>query len=110
MDQGFLTTEELAALLAGYHVAPATAFHASVVIMDVPTAALAIKEVGKVLDLIKDLKNHGISVILISHRMDDIFYVCDRIMALFHGRNFAEAPLNKTDRNEVIGWIMGNKS
>jgi simple sugar transport system ATP-binding protein len=91
-------------------IARATAFDAKVVIMDEPTAALAIKEVRKVLDLIKDLKNHRISVILISHRMDDIFYVCDRIMALFHGRNFAEAPLSKTDRNEVIGWIMGNKS
>jgi simple sugar transport system ATP-binding protein len=91
-------------------IARATAFDARVVIMDEPTAALAIKEVRKVLDLIKDLKNHGISVILISHRMDDIFYVCDRVMALFHGRNFAEAPLDKTDRNEVIGWIMGNKA
>jgi simple sugar transport system ATP-binding protein len=91
-------------------IARATAFDAKVVIMDEPTAALAIKEVGKVLDLIKDLKNHGISVILISHRMDDIFYVCDRIMALFHGRNFAEAALGNTDRNEVIGWVMGNKS
>jgi simple sugar transport system ATP-binding protein len=91
-------------------IARATAFDAKVVIMDEPTAALAIKEVRKVLDLIKDLKHHGISVILISHRMDDIFYVCDRIMALFHGRNFAEAPLEKTERNEVIGWIMGNKS
>jgi simple sugar transport system ATP-binding protein len=89
-------------------IARATAFDAKVVIMDEPTAALAIKEVRKVLDLIRDLKNHGISVILISHRMDDIFYVCDRIMALFHGRNFAEAPLSKTDRNEVIGWVMGN--
>jgi simple sugar transport system ATP-binding protein len=91
-------------------IARATAFDAKVVIMDEPTAALAIKEVRKVLDLIKDLKHHGISVILISHRMDDIFYVCDRIMALFHGRNFAEAPLDRTERNEVIGWIMGNKS
>jgi simple sugar transport system ATP-binding protein len=91
-------------------IARATAFDAKVVIMDEPTAALAIKEVRKVLDLIKDLRHHGISVILISHRMDDIFYVCDRIMALFHGRNFAEAPLDKTDRNEVIGWIMGNKA
>jgi simple sugar transport system ATP-binding protein len=91
-------------------IARATAFNARVVIMDEPTAALAIKEVRKVLDLIKDLKTHGISVILISHRMDDIFYVCDRVMALFHGRNFAEAPLAQTDRNEVIGWIMGNKS
>ena len=91
-------------------IARATAFDARVVIMDEPTAALAIKEVGKVLDLIKDLKHHGISVILISHRMDDIFYVCDRVLALFHGRNFAEAPLAETDRNEVIGWIMGNRS
>jgi simple sugar transport system ATP-binding protein len=91
-------------------IARATAFDAKVVIMDEPTAALAIKEVGKVLDLVKDLKNHGISVIFISHRMDDIFYVCDRVMALFHGRNLAEAPLRNTDRNEVIGWIMGNKS
>jgi simple sugar transport system ATP-binding protein len=48
-------------------------------------------------------------VILISHRLDDVFYVCDRVMALFHGRNFAEAPLGRTDRNEVIGWIMGNR-
>ncbi len=91
-------------------IARATAFNAQVVIMDEPTAALAIKEVRKVLDLIKDLRNHGIGVILISHRLDDIFYVCDRIMVLFHGRNFAEAPIARTSRNEVIGWIMGNKS
>ncbi|HWQ15471.1 MAG TPA: ATP-binding cassette domain-containing protein [Roseiflexaceae bacterium] len=91
-------------------IARATAFDARVVIMDEPTAALAIREVRKVLDLIKDLRHHGISVILISHRMDDVFYVCDRVMALFHGRNFAEAPLSQTDRNEVIGWIMGNRS
>jgi simple sugar transport system ATP-binding protein len=91
-------------------IARATAFDAKVVIMDEPTAALAIKEVRKVLDLIKDLKTHGIGVILISHRMDDVFYVCDRVMALFHGRNFAEASLAETSRNEVIGWIMGNKS
>jgi simple sugar transport system ATP-binding protein len=88
-------------------IARATAFDARVVIMDEPTAALAVKEVGKVLDLIKDLKTHGISVILISHRLDDIFYVCDRVMALFHGRNFAEAPLDQVDRNDVVGWIMG---
>jgi simple sugar transport system ATP-binding protein len=87
----------------------ATAFDARIVIMDEPTAALAVKEVGKVLDLIKSLKDHGVGVILISHRMDDVFYVSDRVMALFHGRNFAEAHLVHTSRNEVIGWIMGTK-
>jgi simple sugar transport system ATP-binding protein len=90
-------------------IARSTAFDARIVIMDEPTAALAVKEVGKVLDLIRSLKDHGVSVILISHRMDDIFYVCDRVMALYHGANFAEAPLAETTRNEVIGWIMGTK-
>jgi len=90
-------------------IARATAFNSRVVVMDEPTAALAIKEVGKVLDLIKNLKQQGVSVILISHRLDDVFYVCDRVMSLFHGKNFEEAPLAKTNRNEVIGWLMGTK-
>jgi simple sugar transport system ATP-binding protein len=90
-------------------IARATAFDAKIVIMDEPTAALAIKEVGKVLDLIRSLKDHGVAVIIISHRMDDIFYCCDRVMALYQGTNFAESPLPETNRNEVIGWIMGTK-
>ena len=90
-------------------IARSTAFDAKVVIMDEPTAALAIKEVGKVLDLINSLKKTGVGVIVISHRMDDIFTVCDRVMALFQGTNFAEAELAKTSRDEVIGWIMGKK-
>lgn len=90
-------------------IARATAFDAKLVIMDEPTAALAIKEVGKVLDLVRSLKQHGVAVIIISHRMDDIFYCCDRVMALYQGTNFAEAQLAQTSRNEVIGWIMGTK-
>ena len=90
-------------------IARATAFNSKIVIMDEPTAALAIKEVGKVLDLINSLKKMGVSVIIISHRMDDIFAVSDRVMALFQGTNFAESELYKTTRDEVIGWIMGKK-
>ena len=90
-------------------IARATAFNAKIVLMDEPTAALAVKEVGKVLDLILNLKKLGVSVIVISHRMDDIFSVCDRVMALFQGTNFAESQLKKTSRDEVIGWIMGKK-
>jgi simple sugar transport system ATP-binding protein len=90
-------------------IARATAFDGKLVIMDEPTAALAIKEVGKVLDLVKSLKDHGVAVIIISHRMDDIFYCCDRVMALYQGTNFAESALGQTSRNEVIGWIMGTK-
>ena len=93
----------------GVAVARATSFGTKLVIMDEPTAALAIKEVGKVLDLINGLKKIGVSVIIISHRMDDIFAVCDRVTALFQGTNFAESELSKTSRDEVIGWIMGKK-
>lgn len=91
-------------------IARATAFDARVVIMDEPTAALAVREVAKVLDMIRGLRERGISVILISHRLDDIFSVCDRVMALYHGRNFAEAPLDSIERNDVVGWIMGNRT
>ena len=90
-------------------IARSTAFTAIVVIMYEPTAALAIKDVGKVLDLINSLKKTGVGVIVISHRMDDIFSVCDRVMALFQGTNFAESELSNTSRDEVIGWIMGKK-
>ena len=107
VDQG---VEELSGGQAqAVAIARATAFEGRVVIMDEPTAALAIREVGKVLDLIKSLKDHGASVMLVSHRMDDVFFVCDRVMALFHGRNFEEAPIAETNRNEVIGWIMGTR-
>jgi simple sugar transport system ATP-binding protein len=55
------------------------------------------------------LKDHGVAVIRISHRMDDIFYCCDRVMALYQGTNFADAKLSNPNRNEVIGWIMDTK-
>ena len=58
---------------------------------------------------IRGLKNLGVGVIVISHRMDDIFTVSDRVMALFQGTNFAESQLRETSRDEVIGWIMGKK-
>ncbi len=87
----------------------AIAFQARVVIMDEPTAALAVNEVGKVLDLIIGLKQRGITIVIISHRMDDIFYVRDRAIALYHGANLAEAEPGDTTRGEVIGWIMGTK-
>ncbi len=88
-------------------IARATAFQAKLVLLDEPTAALAINEVNKVLELIRSLKDHGVAVIIISHRMDDIFNCCDRVIALYQGRNFADSQIEKTSRNEVIGWIMG---
>ena len=88
-------------------IARAVAFHARVVIMDEPTAALAVKEVGKVLDLIKNLRDSGVSVIIISHRLQDIFTVADRIMVLRGGQSIADHPIVDTSMDEVVKYIVG---
>ena len=53
------------------------------VLMDEPTAAISVRQVAEVLDLIKRLKDQGIAVMLISHRMPDIFEVCDKLITYF---------------------------
>jgi len=90
-------------------IARSTAFQAKVVIMDEPTAALAVKEVSKVLEIIRGLKEHNIAVIIISHRLQDIFQVCDRIMVLRQGRNVGERLVPETTMDEIVGLIVGAK-
>ena len=90
-------------------IARATAFRAQVVIMDEPTAALAVKEVAKVLEIIRGLKEHNIAVIIISHRLQDIFQVCDRIMVLRQGRNVGERLATETTMDEIVALMVGAK-
>ena len=77
-------------------IARALTFDPKLVIMDEPTAALAVREVQSVLDLIRRLKSEGIAVILISHRLNDVLAVTDRIVVLRHGR----ADANLDDRED----------
>lgn len=85
----------------------ATAFDARVIIMDEPTASLAVREVGKVLDLIRSLKEHGVSVITISHRLQDIFQVSDRVMVLRQGCKVGDVPIQQTSMDEIVALIVG---
>jgi simple sugar transport system ATP-binding protein len=80
---------------------------AKVVLMDEPTAAISVRQVAEVLDLIRRLRDQGIAVILISHRMPDVFAVCDRVMVLRRGRKVAEKDIAKTSPEEVTGLITG---
>ena len=59
-------------------------------IMDEPTAALAVAEVDAVLQLIRRVSSQGVSVILVTHRLQDLFVVCDRIMVMYEGKCVAE--------------------
>ncbi|HEV8640799.1 MAG TPA: ATP-binding cassette domain-containing protein [Methylomirabilota bacterium] len=88
-------------------IARAVAFQARVVIMDEPTASLAVKEVGKVLDLVVQLRAKGVSVILISHRLQDIFTVADRVMVLRGGQRVAVRRIGETTMDEVVKAIVG---
>ncbi|VAW20986.1 ABC transporter, ATP-binding protein (cluster 2, ribose/xylose/arabinose/galactose) [hydrothermal vent metagenome] len=88
-------------------IARALTFDPKIVIMDEPTAALAVREVQSVLDLIRQLKSQGIAVILISHRLNDVFSVTDRIVVLRHGRVTANLATAKTTMNEVVASIVG---
>ena len=88
-------------------IARALTFNPKLVIMDEPTAALAVRELEHVLDLIRALKRDGISVILISHRLTDVFSVCDRIVVLRQGQVIADDATRDTSMNAVVAHIVG---
>jgi simple sugar transport system ATP-binding protein len=87
----------------------AVSFQPLVLIMDEPTAALAVAEVDAVLALIRRVSAQGVSVILVTHRLQDLFVVCDRIMVMYEGRAVAERPIAATNIEEIVNLIVGRK-
>ena len=78
-----------------------------IVLMDEPTAAISVRQVADVLALIRRMKAQGLSVILISHRMPDVFEVCDRVVVLRRGRKVADKMIEQSSPEEVTGLITG---
>ena len=78
-----------------------------IVLMDEPTAAISVRQVAEVLNLIRRLREHGIAVVLISHRMPDVFAVADRIVVLRRGHKVADKPIDDSSPEEVTGLITG---
>ena len=77
------------------------------VLMDEPTAAISVRQVAEVLDLIRRLRDSGTAVVLISHRMPDVFAVCDRVAVLRRGRKVADKPIASSSPEEVTSLITG---
>jgi ribose transport system ATP-binding protein len=90
-------------------IAKALAFDAAVLIMDEPTSALAVAEVEAVLRLIRRVRDNGVSVILITHRLQDLFRVCDRIAVMYEGLKVAERRTGETDLEDLVRLIVGEK-
>ncbi|WGF86501.1 ATP-binding cassette domain-containing protein [Marinivivus vitaminiproducens] len=80
---------------------------AKLVLMDEPTAAISVRQVHEVLELIRRLRDRGIAILLISHRMPDVFEVCDRVVVLRRGRMVADRPIGESSPEEVTGLITG---
>ncbi|HLQ17600.1 MAG TPA: sugar ABC transporter ATP-binding protein, partial [Tabrizicola sp.] len=81
--------------------------NADIVLMDEPTAAISVRQVAEVLNLIRRLRDQGVAVILISHRMPDVFGVADRVVVLRRGNVVADKPVAATSPEEVTGLITG---
>jgi simple sugar transport system ATP-binding protein len=80
---------------------------ADIVLMDEPTAAISVRQVAEVLNLIQELKRQGVAVVLISHRMPDVFAVADHIVVLRRGNKVAEKRTSDTSPEEITGLITG---
>ncbi|MDR3578213.1 MAG: ATP-binding cassette domain-containing protein [Anaerolineaceae bacterium] len=80
---------------------------AKMMIMDEPTAALGVTEQRKVLTLVRTLAEQGIPVILISHNMQDVFAVADRIVVMRRGKKVGELLAEKTTPDEVVSLMVG---
>jgi simple sugar transport system ATP-binding protein len=78
-----------------------------IVLMDEPTAAISVRQVAEVLDMIQRLKESNHAVILISHRMPDVFAVSDRVAVLRRGSKVADKPIAEITPEDVTGLITG---
>jgi len=88
-------------------IARAASFNPKVLIMDEPTSALAVAEVEAVLSLINRIKLRGVGVVLITHRLQDLFQVCDRIAVMYEGTKVAQRDIDKTDLQDLVQLIVG---
>jgi simple sugar transport system ATP-binding protein len=82
-------------------------WNAKMVIMDEPTAALGVTEQRKVLTLVRTLCDQGVPVIIISHNMQDVFAVSDRIVVMRRGKKVGELVASKTTPDEVVSLMVG---
>jgi D-xylose transport system ATP-binding protein len=91
-------------------IAKAVLWNSKVVFLDEPTAALGVAQTRQVLDLVRRLADQGLGVVLISHNMNDVMEVADRVAALFLGRIAAEVKKSETSTTQIVELITAGRS
>jgi len=84
-------------------------WQAKLVIMDEPTAALGVREKARVLELIRRLRDTGVAILLVSHNMDDVVAVTDRVVILRGGRKIGEVATADTDADRLSHMVMSGR-
>ncbi len=91
-------------------IAKAVLWNSKMVILDEPTAALGVAQTRQVLDLVRRLADRGLAVVLISHNLNDVFEVADRIAALYLGQVAAEVRTDQVTHSQVVQLITGGRA
>ena len=88
-------------------IAKAVSYDAKVIVLDEPTSSLTEREVQKLFSIVNDLKKTGVSFVYISHKMDEIFEICDEVSVLRDGKLIMTKPTKETNMNELIAAMVG---
>lgn len=111
--EGILPTMKVAELTTAQQqmveIAKALSLNARIIVMDEPTSSLAEKEVKKLFDFIEGLKKQNISIIYISHRLEEIFQMCDTITVIRDGQYVATVPVSEVDNERLMSMMVGRE-
>ena len=88
-------------------IAKAVSYDAKIIVLDEPTSSLTEREVQKLFSIVRDLRAKGVSFVYISHKMDEIFQICDEVAVLRDGKMILTKPVKETDMNELIAAMVG---
>lgn len=87
-------------------IARSVYFNARIIILDEPTAALGVEETRKVLELVREMRDQGLSVVMISHNLAHVFDICDRISVMKTGAIAGTRHISETSRDEILRLIV----
>ena len=90
-------------------IAAALGTRAQIIVMDEPTSSLSVRESENLFQLLAKLKQRGLTIIYVSHRMEEIFRLCDRITVLRDGRHVATEKISETNPDRVIQQMVGRE-
>jgi methyl-galactoside transport system ATP-binding protein len=88
-------------------IAKAVSYNAKVIVLDEPTSSLSEREVKKLFSIVDNLRKKGVSFVFISHKMDEIFQICDDVVVLRDGHVIFQKPVKDTTMKEIVAGMVG---